>query len=128
MLDKCHQPSLPHRLGRHTGNQMIREFGQAGFPTDENFDYFMFEGGVIAIKCYPLGGTEVHVAMQDPKPFLVNFAYFMDLFGGPFWAFIDSSKSSLLRSAKRLGFEFIDSYEGVNIDGDSVIVNQLRRP
>jgi len=90
------------RVDKSLGLKSIREFGLSNFP-DDNFYYFIVDGGVIAVRPF-LDGCEMHVAFHDRSKVRKSCDKFCRWFGGKWFAIIDCNKKSLINGAKKIGF------------------------
>lgn len=103
-----------HKVGRRTGLQTIREFGLSEFP-DCYEDYYLVDGGIIAVRPCQFGGMEMHVAFNEPHKVRLSVSKFCDFAGGTWWAIIRSNRQSVINSSLKAGFVIERKFKGSSI-------------
>lgn len=102
-----------HKVGRDTGNQIIREL-LPDFP-DVYDNYYLVDGGIIAFRPCRFGGNELHIAFNDKSKVRSEVSRFCDIMGGTWWAIIRKERQSVINSSLKAGFIYEANFKGSSI-------------
>lgn len=101
-------------MGRNSGLQTIREFGLTDFP-DAYDDYYLVDGGVVAVGPCRFGGKELHIAFNEPHKARLSIPKLCDFLGGTWWAIIRTNRKSVINSCLKVGFTLEKRFNGFSI-------------